>query len=105
MISFTEYLERIPKGLIPNTTGLINARKQQQSAPAMAEPVPSITPEGTTPAPTENEISNQDVLEYIKQNNPELYERFMSLPPEEQERAMQMMNSANATKPEMASGV
>ena len=48
MISFTEYLERIPKGLIPNTTGLINARKQQQSAPAMAEPVPSITPEGTT---------------------------------------------------------
>ena len=31
-INFIEYLERIPKGLIPDVSGLVNSRKQQEQA-------------------------------------------------------------------------
>lgn len=82
MISFTEYLERIPKGLIPNVTGLINARNQHQP-----------TVQGTTDTVAVDEMSDQDVLEYIKQSNPDLYNKFMSLSPNEQARVMQMMRN------------
>ena len=52
--------------------------------------------------PTEREISpddisDEEVLEYIKQNNPEVYERLMALPPEDQQRAMAMMRSGGAS--------
>ncbi len=74
-ITFIEYLERVPKGLIPDINGLIRARRQ-------AEAVVS-----------EGDISDDEVLEYLKQTNPSLYERLMALPKEEQQRALSMMRN------------
>ena len=101
-ISFIEYLERIPKGLIPDVTGLVNARKQQQQAQQMAAQQQAMNMPQAKSQPTEREISpddisDEEVLEYIKQNNPEVYERLMALPPEDQQRAMAMMRSGGAS--------
>lgn len=100
LISFIEYLERIPKGLIPDVSGLINSRKQQEQAEhdsaqqqVMAQQMaaqPSVTPDG---------IGDGEVLAYIKQNNPQVYEKLMSLSPEDQQRALSMMrNSAGGAQ-------
>ncbi len=87
MISFTEYLERLPKGLIPDVNGLINARKQQEQQ-AQAINMPQ---EATT-----NSITNGELLADLQANNPQIYEQLMNLPPEDQEYAMQMIrDSAN----------
>ncbi len=89
MISFIEYLERIPKGLIPNVSGLINARKQQAQMMAMQQQQ-AMTGQSVAPV-SPDEIGDDEVLEYIKQTNPEIYERLMSLSPEEQQRVLMMM--------------
>ena len=98
MISFVEYLERIPKGLIPDITGLINARKQQEQ---MAQQTMLMQNEGQMikEAVDDNqqmqmppqEISDQEVLEYVRENNPVVYEQLARLSPEEQSRALAMM--------------
>ena len=79
LISFIEYLERIPKGLIPDVTGLINARKQQEQQTVAAE---NVSPD---------QIGDEEVLEYVKRNNPQVYEQMMALSPEEQQQALAMM--------------
>ena len=100
MISFIEYLERIPKGLIPDVSGLINSRKQQEQASEAAMQQQMIAqandaPPTSQPIEAQNvapqQISDEEVLEYVRQNNPEIYERLMSLSPEDQQRAMAMM--------------
>ena len=83
LITFTEYLERIPKGLIPNVNGLINARKRQEQQENMSA----------------DDISDYEILEYIKQNNPKLYEEFLRLSPEDRLRAFSMMRSNNTSEP------
>lgn len=99
-INFIEYLERIPKGLIPDVSGLVNSRKQQEQAQQAAmqqQMIEQTNDELPTSQPIEaqsvaqQQISNEEVLEYIRQNNPEVYERFMRLSPEDQQRAMAMM--------------
>ena len=92
MISFIEYLERIPKGLIPDVNGLINARKQQEQAQQMAaEQQAMAAQQAPQPSVTPDQIGDEEVLEYIKQTNPEVYEKLMSLSPEDQQKAMAMM--------------
>ena len=98
LISFIEYLERIPKGLIPDVTGLINARKQQEQQAqmaaeqqaAMAQQQAKAGEQSAQPVSPE-QIGDDEVIEYIRQTNPEIYERLMSLSPEEQQRALTMM--------------
>ena len=98
LISFIEYLERIPKGLIPDVTGLINARKQQEQQAqmaaeqqaAMAQQQAKAGEQSAQPVSPE-QIGDDEVIEYIRQTNPEIYERLMSLSPEEQHRALTMM--------------
>ncbi len=82
LITFIEYLERIPKGLIPNVNGLINARKQQEFQQQQSAQLES---------DNRSEISNQEILQYIKAENPQVYEQLMSLSPEDQERALSLM--------------
>ena len=95
LISFIEYLERIPKGLIPDVTGLINARKQQEQQQAalgqqaMAEQSAAIV--------SPEQISDDEVLEYVKQTNPQIYEKLMSLSPEEQKKALMMMRQGGSS--------
>lgn len=69
LITPVEYYERMPKGLIPDITGLIEARKQQERF--------------------NNETSDSALIEKIKQEEPELYEQFIKLPPEEQQAMLQ----------------
>lgn len=78
-ITFLEYLERLPAGIIPNIQGLINARNQ---AAAMQGDV---------------DATDQEVLEHLKATNPQAYERLMSLPPEQQQQALAMMNGGGAS--------
>ena len=96
LISFIEYLERIPKGLIPDVTGLINARKQQEQQAQMAagqqaaiEQQQAMTEQSASVSP--EQIGDDEVLEYVRETNPEIYDRLMSLSPEEQQRALEMM--------------
>lgn len=99
MISFVEYLERIPKGLIPDVTGLINTRKQQeqqaqlQQTTQMATMQPNTTDEQeiSNASVLPNEISDQEVIEYIRQKNLPIYEELTKLSDEDQKRALLMM--------------
>ena len=86
MISFIEYLERVPKGLIPDVTGLINARKQQEQQNAMQQSALNVSTD---------DVGDEEVLAYIKQNNPDIYSRLVALPPQEQQRALAMMRNDN----------
>ena len=80
-ITFEEYLERLPSGIIPDVQGLINARKQ---ASAMQGDI---------------DATDEEVLEYLKANNLQAYEQLMSLPPEQQAQALAMMNGGGASAP------
>lgn len=71
LITFEQYLERLPGGLIPNVTGLKQDLQRQSEA---------MSPTG---------ISEEDILASWQQQNPELYNRYISLPPEEQQTLMQ----------------
>lgn len=86
LISFIEYLERIPKGLIPNVNGLISSRKQQEQQAQMQM-------DAEANLQQQNEISNEEILEYIKLKSPQVYEQLMALSPEEQERALELMRN------------
>ena len=91
LISFIEYLERIPKGLIPDVTGLINTRKQQEREAAMQQSQQAQNEiEGVSP----DDISDTELLEYIEQNNPQVYEQLMALSVPDQVKALQMMRNA-----------
>lgn len=69
LITFEQYLERLPGGLIPNITGLKNdLRKQVQTAP--------------------EELTEEEILAGWAEQNPELYKKYMSLPPELQKKFM-----------------
>lgn len=105
MISFIEYLERIPKGLIPDVSGLINSRKQQEKqAEQVAQQQQIMQQQAAQQAMTgeqqsqetrvsTDDISDQEVLAYIKQKNPQVYEQLLRLSPEDQQRAMAMMRN------------
>ncbi len=108
LISFIEYLERIPKGLIPDVSGLINSRKQQeqqaqqqamqqqQMAEAQAQEQQAMqlnAQQSAQPNVSSDDISDSEVLEYIKQNNPQIYEQLIRLSPDDQMRALQMMRN------------
>ena len=103
LISFIEYLERIPKGLIPDVTGLINARKQQeqQQAQMAAEQQAALEQqamaEQSAAIVSPEQISDDEVLEYVKQTNPQIYEKLMSLSPEEQQKALMMMRQGGSS--------
>lgn len=99
-INFIEYLERIPKGLIPDVSGLINSRKQQekQAEQAAMQQAQMQAAQGQVSAPnmSPDDISDEDVLTYIKQNNPRVYEQLLRLSPEDQQRALAMMRDGGS---------
>ena len=83
LITFEEYLERLPAGIIPNVQSLINARKQASTTTGNVD------------------TTDDEVLEYLKQTNPQAYEQLMRLSPEEQQQALSMMRGgAPASAPQ-----
>ena len=73
IITKVQYFERLPKGLIPDVTGIIEELKQQETYA-----------QGT---------SDSEIIKRMKETDPELYKRFVALPPEEQQKII-----ANARK-------
>ena len=104
LISFIEYLERIPKGLIPDVNGLINSRKQQEQQAMMQAQQLNTNDNSEQPYEMQSQmltqqdenaqqydISDREVLNYVKQTNPQVYEKLTQLSPEDQLRAFSMM--------------
>ena len=75
LITFEQYLDRLPGGLVPNVTGLKNDLRKQSEQQASAE---------------------QEILAGWAEQNPEMYQKYMSLPPDKQKEFMtKAMMSAN----------
>lgn len=114
LISFIEYLERIPKGLIPDINGLINSRKQQEEMIMQSQAQSQMQPQSTEAAqqqdmppelPTEEAeqqsyISDEEILNYVKQNNPELYAELSNMSPEDRARVLGMVRSNESDYPQ-----
>ncbi|MGN1320831.1 MAG: hypothetical protein ACI4U6_06925, partial [Acutalibacteraceae bacterium] len=101
-IDFIEYLERLPKGLIPNIGGLINSRKtqaemQQQIAmqQAATQQQAEMQQHIDSQSVSYDDIGNEEVIAYLKQINPKAYEQLMKLSPEQQQLALTMMRKGN----------
>jgi hypothetical protein len=71
LITPAQYLERLPKGLVPKLTELIDDMKKQQQA---AE---------------EQQRKKEDILATWAQQNPAAYSQFLKTPKEEQEAMLQ----------------
>ncbi len=70
LINFTQYLERMPAGIIPDVTGLIEDLK--------AGAIGGIG----------GEITDQEILESLRANYPEEYARLSQLPPQAQSQML-----------------
>ncbi len=79
IINPLQYLERLPKRIVPDLTGLINDVKAAQTAPM----------------PSENggEITDEEIIAALQQQNPKMYGRLMSLPPEQQAELLAALKS------------
>lgn len=75
IITPEQYLERMPSGIIPDKTGLIESIKEQR----------------TTAEQQATELSDDAVLQQFASEQPELYAQFQKLPPEEQQAMLQRM--------------
>lgn len=85
LITFEQYLERLPGGLIPNVTGLkeeIIANKQQQEE--------------------QNATSDEAILSQWAKQNPEAYKKYQQLSPEEQQQMLMNARAAMSTETEEA---
>ena len=78
IITPMQYLERMPPNIIPRVNELIEELKTAQQA---AEQPPAPVPQ---PEQVQGDISDREILDQWAQQNPEMYERFMQLSPEEQ---------------------
>lgn len=83
LITFEEYLERLPKGIIPNITGLIESRKQQAAAAAQ------------TPPYNGGDIGDEEILQILKQQYPEEFAKLQQLPPGQQQMLLQQLRVQN----------
>lgn len=77
LITFEEYLERLPKGIIPDITGLIESRKQQTATAGGAI----------------DDIKDEEIIETLKQQYPNAYEKLQHLPPEQGRLLLQQLRN------------
>ncbi len=85
-IDILQYLERMPKGIIPDIGGLIDDIKEQMAAQQLPQ-----TPDAASDE-TETQDSAPDFAA-IAQQLPENYrQEFMQMPPQAQEAVMQQLN-------------
>lgn len=88
LITFEQYLDRLPGGLIPNITGLKKDLQKQQENAQNAQP--------ESAEPTEDEV-----LQMLAEQYPQQYEAFMQMSQEEQQQAIQSIK-AQAAPPQNA---
>lgn len=72
-INFLQYLERLPKGLIPDVTGLIDDQKQAQ------------------------QVANDQnmMMRGMAEQYPQEYDQFVQMPPEQQQEMLQQITANN----------
>lgn len=72
-INFLQYLERLPKGLIPDVTGLIDDQKQAQ------------------------QVANDQnmMMRGMAEQYPQEYDQFVQMPPEQQQEMLQQITASN----------
>lgn len=72
-INFLQYLERLPKGLIPDVTGLIDDQKQAQ------------------------QVTNDQnmMMRGMAEQYPQEYDQFVQMPPEQQQEMLQQITANN----------
>lgn len=82
LITFDQYLERLPGGMIPDITGLREDLKAAEASPPGAE------------------ASDEELLNQLKANYPEQYERFMQMTPEEQSAILAQLKGGQTAQPQ-----
>ena len=87
VIDVLQYLERLPKGVVPNISGLIEEVRAANEAAAQATQ-PPVTPTDMQTPPTTAAMNPQNILAGL---SPETKAKFDSLSPEEQR---QLLSSA-----------
>ncbi len=90
IITPLQYLERLPKNLIPDLTGLIEEIKAQQLPP--------------TDDMGGGELTDEEVLAVLKQQYPNEYDKFMKLPPEAQAQMLQSIKANMGGAGDFSSG-
>lgn len=78
LITFDQYLERLPSGIIPDVTGLREDIKAQQAAMQQAE-------QG-------GQMSEEELLAVLEQQYPEQYNALMNMPEEERSAVLAQMS-------------
>ena len=74
LITFDQYLERLPSGMIPDITGLREDLKAQ--------------------AQNSGELSDDELIAALQQQYPEQYAKFTKLPPEQQSQMLLQLRGA-----------
>lgn len=82
LITFDQYLERLPGGMIPDITGLREDLKAAAASPPGAE------------------ASDEELIKELKTNYPEQYERFMQMTPEEQSAVLAQLKGGQTAQPQ-----
>lgn len=82
LITFDQYLERLPGGMIPDITGLREDLKAAAASPPGAE------------------VSDEELIKELKTNYPEQYERFMQMTPEEQSAVLAQLKGGQTAQPQ-----
>ena len=84
VIDVLQYLERLPKGVVPNISGLIEEVKAANEAAAQATQTPATPTDMQTP-PTTAAMNPQNILAGL---SPEARAKFDNLSPEEQKQLL-----------------
>lgn len=98
-----QYLERLPKGSVPDQTGLVRELKDRKAAaeqPAAPTNPPAPAPEAAPPVPAPHEMpapeGMPDPAALVQMLSPEAREKFMALTNEQKQAVIaQMMQNVN----------
>ncbi len=98
-----QYLERLPKGSVPDQTGLVRELKDRKAAaeqPAAPTNPPAPAPEAAPPVPAPQEMpapeGMPDPAALVQMLSPEAREKFMALTDEQKQAVItQMMQNVN----------
>lgn len=85
LITFEQYLDRLPGGMIPNVTGLkrdLQKQMQMQQDMAAQESAPEAE------ADAAEAMTDEEILQTLQAQYPQQYEAFMRMTPEEQQQAL-----------------
>nr|DAO88778.1 MAG TPA: portal protein [Caudoviricetes sp.] len=81
LITFEQYLERVPAGIIPDATRLLADIRQQNETAAEAQY-------------ESDQLSDDALLQQFAAQHPDLYKKFVQLPPEQKQAMLMQMRGS-----------